>query len=443
MRVVLCVPNTGFAGEVVAPLGLGYLASYLRSKANYVEVKIFDGSLGLNVEREIFMFQPHLVGISASTPQANDAYRLADTVMRCRKDIGVVIGGPHASAVPVEAIDHADWVVQGEGEEALHWIVDGDMPSLGIMRGVPVENLDDIPSPAFDLLDMKHYVNTPTGFPMLESPTASLVTSRGCPFKCPFCYNSSRSTKPRYFSAERVVEEVKFLVEKYHVKSILFHDDEFLVNTERLEEMATLFIKNGLNSKVKWGCKARVNTITPKTVRLLQAMGCVSVFLGLESGVQRVLNYLKCGTTTVSQAEYAIKLLDSHGVFVSGSLIFGSPDETFAEMKETVAWFKRQKGLRNITVNGLIPYPATQVYLDAKRDGLIPERPDWSKFRVDVLDTGIYLNRHVSKDKFQRFLLDTRRQAWLISQHRQGKTQYKTKTYWWGWLKHPTIMLEK
>jgi len=451
-RVALVVPKCNIpSSDTCAPLNLGYLASYLRKHVPDVEVAIIDGMVGDVPLREIFNFQPDIVGVTATTPQAPEAYRLADCVKANRPDILVVIGGVHASALPEEAALHADVVVTGEGERALvdivrKWQNKQTLPK--IIEGEYVENLDEIPSPAFDLLKMKEYLKHGAAFPRLKHPIVSIVTSRGCLFRCPFCHNSFRSYPPRWFSAKRIADEIEFFISEYGVKSVFFHDDEFLVNMKRLKELAVLFEERGINKKIVWGCKARVNTISNTALELAKKMGCVSIFQGYESGCQRILDYLKCKTITVEAAEKAISMVNEKGIVVGGSFIFGTPTETLQEMKQTAKWLEANDGLKFITINSMIPYPKTAVWKLAKRKGLLPEKMDYAKLVAGSAYSEVYINNDAVPAKvFNRFIVDIQRVAWILTQTRLKPTLKdffklsKQKTWWWMWLFHPVRMV--
>lgn len=452
IKVALCVPNTKLKfNDACAPLNLGYIASYLRKHAPDVEVKIFDGMTNQNVKELLLGFRPDVVGVTAVTPQAPSAYALLDWV---RTTLGyyvyTVIGGVHASALPDEASQHADTVVIGEGELAFKNIVinfsNGER-SAKVFQGVPLDDLDEIPSPAFELIDMTEYLKHGPPFPGLNGKIMSMVTSRGCPFKCVFCHNSSRTSKVRYFSALRIVEEILYFKAKYGIDCVFFNDDEFLINRKRLEELAVLFKKFGVDKWLKWGCQVRVNTLSVDLLKLAKSMGCVVISPGFESCNQRVLDYLKCSTTKVEANERALKIAKETGVIIGGSFIFGSPSETLAEMKENFAWFVKHRDLKFIGINTLIPYPGTQVFCEAQIAGLLPAKVDYEQLIPTSVPSQTYVvNREVSFKRYDRFVVGAQRVAWLLTQLRLGKGFWglaRFKTWWWVWLHHPKLMMSE
>ena len=190
-KVALAVLDCGLGfNNGCAPLNLGYITSYLKKTLPNVEVKVFDGMAKQNVELLILEFQPDVVGVTAVTPQAPATYALLDSLRKNRPDIFTAIGGIRASMLPEEAKLHADCVITGEGEKAFSDVVKAKMNGgdvSGIVKGEAVQNLDDVPSPAFDLIDMKYYLS-PTQYSRnsyrnmgLSYPTLALVTAEDAP----------------------------------------------------------------------------------------------------------------------------------------------------------------------------------------------------------------------------------------------------------------------
>jgi radical SAM superfamily enzyme YgiQ (UPF0313 family) len=452
IKVALVVPNSPLQlSDVCAPLNVGYIASYLRNHVPEADVKIFDGIAGQNVSVELCRYKPDIVGITATTPQAPDAYILADILKRERPEVFVVIGGVHASAMPQEASEHCDCVVTNEGEKAMVDIVKKrlvNQPISRIIEGEPIENLDDIPSAAFDLIDMREYLRHGPQFPNLREPIMSMVSSRGCPFRCPFCWNSGRRSKVRYFSAQRILDEILFFRREYGINSVFFNDDEFLINKKRLSEMASLFKQHGVDKWLVWGCQTRVNTVDKNTLQLAKSAGCSVVFCGFESPIPRILKYLKCGTTTVEANERALRIANEVGLTMGGSFIFGVPTMTYSEMKETLRWWENTDNLKFFGLNTLIPYPGTEVWRYCKSHKLLPENVDYRRLVPTNSPKQTYIvDRAVPEDFYSHLVKDLSRIAWLTSQTRlrPGFKEFmklsKFKTWWWMWIAHPRKML--
>lgn len=440
-RVALVVPEPSAKVVVNAPpLNLGYLASYLRTYGKDVEVKIFDGIIQKNLLPEIIKFQPEVVGISATTPLAYDAYSLSDELRKNLENTITVLGGVHPSAMPNEGIQHADSVIVGEGEKALLEIVNNypNKPKK-IIEGSPIMDLDEIPSPAFDLLDVETYLKArdnagfyyPYGLDHVR--TGTIITSRGCHFRCVFCRNSGRKEPVRYHSAERVVNEVELFLERYKVNSMFFLDDEFAINYKRLKKIGELFKDRGIS--VPWGCQARTPTLTYNRMKYMKSMGCRFVSVGFEHGNERMLKFLKKNSTTVAQNNNALLEAERAGMKIGGSFIYGSPTETKEEMEDTIKFILEHPQFVFVGVNVLVPYPGTEIYSICQKKGLLPEKVDYRKLVPTSKAEETYVVCDTVNPKyFKNLVMDAQRRTWVIARTHLLK---QTKQYpVFDWLKH-------
>lgn len=422
MKVALVVPNPSLplASDCSPPLGLASVAAYLRANIGGVDVRIFDGVAGDNVEDCIFRFQPDVVGVSATTALVMDAYRLADSLKRNRSDIVTVLGGPHASALPDEAIEHFDFVVVGDGEISFAYLVADLMfnikPNVKIIQGQSVDDLDSLPFPAYDLLNMEFYLRRGFLSEILPPPVLGLVTSRGCPFGCRFCYNSGRKSKVRSVSAERLVAELVYLHEHFGVSNFFFQDDEFLINRKRLESLAYQFRLYGLDKWIRWGCQARVTSLNREVLELIEGMGCKLVVPGMESANSEVLDYLKCGSVKVSDLERCCKLFVGSKVVLMGNFIVGSPHESLAQMWESVNFFVGHSSLRCMILNVCTPFPGALLWDECVGAGLVSVGMDYSRL-VPTYEGGFNVS---SEPKFDGFLRGARRVLWFVGRVRVG-----------------------
>ena len=420
IKIALVNPRIPLTSSTAPPFNLMYLSSYVK---DIVDVKIIDEIAGQNVEEELSNFQPDWVGITVQTPCAYRAYKIAEFAKQSL-DCKVIFGGHHVTALPDEAIKHADHVVLGEGEIVFKQLINCEI-NQRIIKGMPLANLDDVPPLKWDMIDFECYVqnkhNQPdTPFSMADQRTMSIITSRGCPYRCIFCWNSLRSMSVRYNSAERVCFEVDRLIEDYKVNSINFNDDEFLINRKRLSEMFQHFKKIGL----VWGCQASAMTITEEIAEMLSGSGCVYVGIGFESGNSRILNILKAGSATVERNIKAIQTLKKYGIAVIGGFIFGTPSETYEEMMDTVKFITEQP-IDSIYINSLTPYPASTLWSmveDKLRhidySTLVPSStPNNQAILCDTMST----------DDFKRFLKGTA----MIGKFKRGLRLAKLHHYRW------------
>jgi anaerobic magnesium-protoporphyrin IX monomethyl ester cyclase len=399
MEMKICLISPPYRSSVQSvvgvsspPLGLAYIASMLRQNH---EVKIIDSNI-LNytikdVERELRSFYPDIVGITSTTPSIYEAYRVAEAAKRVREDCTVVLGGPHVTFMSrrtMEECGYVDVVVKGEGEETTKELVEaiGRGIPLNRVKGITfrgenemidtdprpfIKNIDDIPFPSRDLLPMSLYEFNGVRY-------TTMLTSRGCPFKCSFC-SSSRLFGGywRGRSPENVLEEMKIIYEEYNIRNIEFLDDTFTLNQERAEKICDGIIKQGWD--ISWGASSRVDTLSKKLAEKMKKAGCWIMFLGIESGSQKILDAIGKGIT-LEQVKKAVKILKDAGIQVLGSFIIGFPQDTKETIKETIK-FAKSLNLDYAQFSILTPYPGTPIFDYAKKNNMLLTE-DWSRYTV-------------------------------------------------------------
>lgn len=383
-RVVLVNPGKHKPwASILPPMNLGYLASYLEKHG--VEAYIVDELAGQDVEEVFECIRPDIVGITATTPMVPDAYRVA----KIAREFGflTVMGGTHATVLPEEALQHVDIVVIGEGEKAMLDIVDGNRAK--ILRTSYIKDLDEIPHPAWHLIDMEFYLNSRNRLPGThlafippQTRVGSIMTTRGCPYSCIFCYNSWRDVPVRFHSAERVISDIKFLVNRYNIQALYFVDDDLLIKKERIKKICQLMKENKIN--LMWSCQARADSIDIETLKIIKRSGCHQVQFGFESGSQRILDILKNRTTTIEQNVQAIKLCKQVGISTLATFMLGNPTETVEDIKATFQ-FIRNNDIDRIGVLITTPFPGTKLWEWCKEHNLIPEKIDYSMFTTDQI----------------------------------------------------------
>lgn len=398
-------------------LGLGYLASSLRKVfgEGFFEFRMIDN----NVEKETARFKPDVVFISSVTQNFNIAINYGRLLKR--SGLPVVVGGIHISMMPSSLEDCFDAGVIGEGEETVVELMEVFLEdrkfvpeNLKKVKGIvfnetgsvchtearpETKNLDSISSPAKDLLNIHEHTY--------------MFTSRGCPYDCTFCASTRFWPNVRFFSAEYVVKEMRELVDNYKVGVISFYDDLFIADRERLKAIVSCIKKDAKLKKLKFTCSARANLVNDEVVALLKEMNIGSINLGLESGCEKTLKYLK-GDITVEQNLAAIKIIKKHGIACQGSFIIGSPFETEEEIMETYGFIKKAP-LNLVDIYVLTPYPGTPVWDHAVSKGLVSEKMDWNRLNVNFgthHEDAIILSETLAKErivmlfrKFQRLCL--------------------------------------
>lgn len=385
MRILLINPRTreytkGVTVQAGAPLGILSIAAVLRQNGH--NVKIYDRNIEENSIKEYMKFDPELIGFSSFTgPMLLDALKISK-LFREYLEVPIVWGGIHASLLPIKTIQNAyiDMIVVGEGEETIVELAGGiekggdlgkikgliwkrkDNGSIKIIENEPrpfIRDLDELPFPAWDLVDEKQYFKTAIGLNRSSSAFFSIQSSRGCPFNCGFCYNTAfNRRKWRSKSPKRVLEEISFLREKYQIHKINFKDDNFTVNKNRAIEICKGLIKNKLD--VRFNVDCRVDLFNRELVQYLKWGGCDQIYFGIESGSRRILKFIN-KEITVEQAVDAIKLSRKYKIKNSASFIMGFPTETSEDIYFTERLI-HQMNPDNLLLKIYTPYPGTPLY---------------------------------------------------------------------------------
>lgn len=398
--------------ETVLPqLGLGYLSSSLRKKfgEDRIEIKIIDHS----VEQEISAFGPDIVGITSVSQNYNRAIEYAS--MAKKHGLSVIMGGVHISALPSTLTSDMDVGVIGEGEETIVDIVaiyleDGsfDEAHLAKIKGIVfrksgeifltekrdhIKPLDKIAMPARDLLEIKS--------------RTYIFSSRGCPYNCTFCASCRFWDSVRLFSAEYVVDEIEILVRQYNVKTIFFWDDLFVANRKRLREILELLKERDLLGRVDFTCHVRSNVLNDELALLLKEMNVKHIGMGLESGIDSTLQYLKDTNIGIKDHLNAIKILNKHKMHFFASFIIGSPQESREDILKTLEFIKRNK-VTAFDINVLTPLPGTPIWDYARDRNLVSEDMDWSKLNINFGDDPenvILLSEKLTREELYKLFL--------------------------------------
>lgn len=353
------------------PLGLAYIANYLRK--NGIEVKIIDRkvlmtkhslteeSVNEMTKRELKEFMPDIIGITIATPTL---YDVKNNVLKLIEEVVpnalVVVGGSHVSALPEDTLRNnprIDVACSGEGEMVMLGLVDGK--PLNEIDGItfrengniysnkkrkPHKNLDDFCFPARDLLDMSFYSKAnPHVMHGLFMRSTTILTSRGCPYECTFCAGQVASGRlVRYQSPELVVEEVEKLVIDYNMEGLYFADDMFNADKSRAIKICEQLIQRGINKKICWNAQIRANSVDKELLKLMKSAGCIRVDVGFESGSQKTLDIIN-KRTTVAQNYEAARVLRELGIQAHANIVVGIPGEGIEDLEKTRKFVKEIK----------------------------------------------------------------------------------------------------
>ncbi len=371
-------------GLKAPPLNLLYLAAALREHGYSVQV-IDDNIREAGPEGVPHLIQGHplFVGVTAATSTLRTAAEYLRAIRAWDEGVPTVVGGPHVSFLPTQTLSghpEMDVAVIGEGEVTICELADeldrtdGDLDRVrGLAyrddghvrmsgpRGL-IEDIDELPIPARDLVDLRDYRD-----PVRKEPIGTLITSRGCAFSCTYC--ASSRLMGRRFRARKpslIVDEMEGLMSD-GIKDIEFIDDNFLLNKRRAIEVGREVRRRGLD--VGFSASSRVDTQDREALDELRRAGMHSIYLGIESGSQRVLDLMGKGTT-VGQAIDAVHGAKGMGINVLGSFILGYPGETLAEMRETIKLSLRLP-IDYAQFSVLTPYPGTPVHEQMTSAGLL------------------------------------------------------------------------
>jgi len=263
-----------------------------------------------------------------------------------------------------------------------------------------IENIDDIPFPAWHLLKMDSYFRL-TARILTGKNGFSMITSRGCPGRCKFCDTHIVWTrKYRARSPTNVVDEIEQLHDRYNIGFMVFVDDTFIVNKKRAIEICNQIIERGID--IKWECAGRVNLVNKEILAKMKEAGCNTIYYGIESGSQEVLDYINKGIT-LEQAKNAIKITKKAGIGTSAFFMIGFPSETEEDVKKTIEFNKRLPLDEHDTFSILTPFPGTELYKIMKDEGLLLNE-EWDMYynrRADEVLPPIR-TRHLSSEELLR-----------------------------------------
>jgi radical SAM superfamily enzyme YgiQ (UPF0313 family) len=388
MKILLTLPPSD-ALTVTPPIGIGYIAAVLR-QYNY-DVSILDPQVeSLNLSqffKKIKEINPDVLGVSILTSTYTQSKNVTQFLKTHHPNIKVIVGGPHSTALPKATLEEtkADFLISGEGEYAflnVIYYLEGKGEDLKFIpnlcyrenghvvindNAISVEDLDDIPFPAWDLIPPDTYPMKPHQFFFKKYPIAPIVTSRGCPFSCTFCSSANLAgRKLRRRSAKNVVDEIELLVNKYGVKEIHFEDDNFTLVRDHAKAICREIIDRKLD--IVWQCPngIRVDTIDEDLVQIMKKSGCYRLAFGIESGSQEILDRAQ-KQLDLKKVSSIIKMVKRAGIETHGFFILGLPGETH----ETIAQTRKlinELPLDFINASLLAYLPGSQLFVEKYMD---------------------------------------------------------------------------
>ncbi len=426
MKVLLINPPQTFypgsdqpAGNL--PIGLMYIAAVLK-KAGYA-IEILDAFMGAGavfqensesttvgmpneqIKQEIERRKPDIVGIAGPfTCQIGNAIQTSRIVKQVNPNILTVVGGPHVTLAPKEFLQEVtdvDAAVIGEGEYAMLEITQAFEAKRGFggILGVAyrqdgritvnpmrpfLEQLDQLPYPAYDLVDMAYYLsNKKIGYRSFQERAISMITSRGCPFNCCFCaVHLHMGQGFRAHSAEYVLDHIQYVVDKYKVKHIFFEDDNLTLNIKRFEAICDGIIARKLTVGWETPNGVRADCLNMELLKKMKRSGASSIFVGVESGDQQILDKVVCKSLDLKRVVEFAKNAKVIGLKTGAFYIIGFPGETKENMQRTVDFALELKRKYDVGMHLFTATPSygTRLYEQCRANGYIPADLSWNSF---------------------------------------------------------------
>ncbi len=415
MRVLLTQPLVTHIEKPpnITDLGLGYIAEHLIGKG--FETYIKDWNMRTTEEafkKWLVDNQIDVVGIKVFTKDVAAALQTVSIVKSTLPDSVVVMGGPHPSCADPDELMHSfplvDYAFRGEAELAFPKLLDTLGQKLSsetcqgngkhMLEGIPglvwreggrvksnpvqfVTDLDRLKRPAWEIMDPNSY-----GFDLMtqtekEGVAAPIITTRGCPGKCSFCSAYLvNGRKIRSRSPQHVIQEIRFLYETYSVEKFSFMDNCFTAGKSHLREICESIISENLDIRWDCNCYEVLDNLDEEMISLMYRSGCRMVHMGIESASNRIRKQMNKFSALTDYSD-KINELKKSGIAVGTWFMIGFPDETFAEMKETINYaFSRNADLLTFTI--CFPLPGSQLYSFLKRKHKV-RTVDWAGFDVE------------------------------------------------------------
>ncbi|MCK9615623.1 MAG: radical SAM protein [Candidatus Omnitrophica bacterium] len=443
MKILLTRPAVETRPGFRFPLGLGYIAAVLVKAGHEVDILDLD-MLRLSkdqAEDEIKNYKYDIFGLSSLTAQYRDMKWMISISKKWHPEALVVIGGAGPSSMPEFMITHtkADIVVLREGEETIIGLLTAleEKKSLDNVKGIlykkedgsfavtsvreRISNLDIIPFPEWNLFDMKEYSSQISFASRRGAKSMVMITSRGCPFNCAFCFRDF-GRRTIFRSARNVVDEIKKLKDKYDIEYISFLDELFTASGERVKEICDRLIDERI--KIKWDCRSRVDSVEEGILKKMKAAGCVYMSYGIESASDKILKNMDKGIK-IDEIRKAITISRKVGIKISGSFMIGMTGETEETFQATVNFIKEMNMHKNYGFFYTTPFPGTKLFEEAIAKKLIP---DIEQYIMDLGETHFKPFINLSNLPFERLsVLKT-------EADKEIEKDYKNKNPFWPWV---------
>jgi anaerobic magnesium-protoporphyrin IX monomethyl ester cyclase len=389
-KVMIIIPNDNYSKKLM-PLGPGYVATAMQKCR--IDVSITDCSIfrydDIELAKIFIQSGVKIFGIGALYPMSSEVKRLCNLIRALIPDAKIILGGSLPTPIPEFILNEmdADIATIGECEMTIPPLMNaivgkGDLKDVtGIAyrkdgkffdNGPPTlplsANKVEVGWPAYHLYEIEKYITCPKFFPFDQNDRIlPIVSGRGCPYSCDFCFRVS-AFRSRPF--DDLLDEMEFLQKKYNLDGFYIVDDLLMLSKEKITTFCKGIIERGL--KFKYNCTGRVNTVTPEIIKLLKESGCISIYYGLESGNEEILQTMS-KKTNLEQIYNAIKLTREVGIYCEYAVMFGQPGENKKTLQDSVDLIKNISygTYRSNKIFGCVPFPGSGLYDWCKEKGLI------------------------------------------------------------------------
>ncbi|HPG29962.1 MAG TPA: radical SAM protein [bacterium] len=390
-------------------LGLLYIAAKLE-KAGHTSF-VFDERFNKNAVAEVINFQPQVLGITSVTASFKNGLSAAEKIKNKLKDIRIVFGGPHASALPEPVVSEplVDYVMTGECENSFPQLCEaincknetesdleniknltfktktGDKITSSVRREefLNSEELDLLPFPAFHLMNIDAYFNSPQEHGLFQKGKRILpiMTTRGCPFTCDYCCRIMGKTL-RKRSVGNILSEIKTLIGKYDIDELYIEDDNFTADKKRAIEVLDAIIPTGLKH-IKFANGLNVQMIDEEILIKMKEAGAYSLSFGVESGCAETLKKMN-KKINLDYAEHIIMTAKKMGFLVGSNCIIGYPGETKKDIRTSIDFFMKLK-LDSMAIVNIVPFPGTETRrICEEKQYLTEEAADWNNYYFSI-----------------------------------------------------------
>jgi anaerobic magnesium-protoporphyrin IX monomethyl ester cyclase len=422
------------------PLGLAYIASFLRKEGHTVAIQDLKQTPLDRAELSAVIagFAPDVLGMGLYTVTVPVGEEIADLCRAAVPGCFVVVGGPHPAGAPEESARnrHFDAAAVGEGEvmmldllRALDegggadrlatvaglWLTrDPRDPDSELLKAPPrgwIDDLDSLPWPARDLLPpLDSYAMTM--FQYREWPATTIYTSRGCPYSCIFCERREiLGNKFRVHSPDYVVDEIEHLQSEYGIREIFFYDDTFTLDHRRVMQICEAIVRRGVD--ISWNISTHVNTVDRELLRAMKQAGCWQIAYGIETGDPRVMQDIMKGTD-VSTVRERITWTTDAGIEAKGLFMIGHPTDTPESIDRTIE-FARELPIASANFKITTPFVGTPLREMAAAYGELAE-DDYRNYMGDP-DHAVFVANGLTRE----YLMGVQRRAYYRFYSRPGR----------------------